>query len=374
MKFLTDRTKRDVRAGLFFVLGMLLFFYIQNISIYAQNDYNKNTFTGFHRLEENDVQVIVLGPSHAFYAICPQRMYEREGITVYDLACPQQNVVSSYYLLLEALKTQSPQVVILEASSIFAKEKPVAYRRVLDMMPLSANKLRLAYQYARVVKEESTQEALQEDKIPEMKNFTEAYLSVIVPMYYYHNRWKEFSESDFQKVTGNEHYFAKGYWESVFYRGFAYSKEQMNAEVSEIRNVDVQLYQPEIPQVNRYYLQELKKVCDAQGISLLITKIPVEASPISYDSAWTMDKSEQAAQLCSQYGIAYLDLLYDTDLALDNCYDYSDWGHTNYLGACKVSDYLGADLVSRYQLQPHQSAVYDRDLVSFHAVQYAAKL
>lgn len=366
--------KCAIRAGAFLGLGLLLFVYIQNISIFSQKDYNRNTIAGLKDLEENELQVIVLGPSHAFYAVCPQRMYEREGITVYDLACPQQNVVSSYYLLLEALKKQSPQVVVLEASSIFAKEKPLAYRRVLDMMPFGANKLRLAYQYACVVKTNDAKEEPQEDQTPEMSNFTEAYLSAVVPMYYYHNRWKKFSEKDFKKSAGQHKSFAKGYWESSFYRGFAYSKEQMNAEVAEIREVGEQLYEAEIPQINRFYLQELKKVCQAQGIRLLVTKIPVEASPIAYESAWTAEKAEKMTEICSQYGIDYLDLLYDTSLDLDHAYDYSDWGHTNFLGACKVSDYLGNYLVQQYQLQPRQSDVYERYLPAFHAVQYAAEL
>ena len=68
----------------------------------------------FHNLPENSMDVIVLGSSHAQYSFSPTFFYEDTGLYAYVLGSACQPLEVSYQMLREALKTQSPKLVILE--------------------------------------------------------------------------------------------------------------------------------------------------------------------------------------------------------------------------------------------------------------------
>lgn len=68
----------------------------------------------FHNLPEYSMDVIVLGSSHAQYSFSPTFFYEDTGLYAYTLGSACQPLEVSYQMLREALKTQSPKLVILE--------------------------------------------------------------------------------------------------------------------------------------------------------------------------------------------------------------------------------------------------------------------
>lgn len=68
----------------------------------------------FHSLEEDTIDVLVLGSSHAQYSFMPYFFYEDTGLNSYVLGSQFQPLKVSYQMLNEALKTQSPEVLVLE--------------------------------------------------------------------------------------------------------------------------------------------------------------------------------------------------------------------------------------------------------------------
>ena len=68
-----------------------------------------------YRLEDNSIDVLALGSSHSFVDINPSVLYREYGIAGFDLGGSRQPFWNSYYYLKEALKTQKPEVIILEA-------------------------------------------------------------------------------------------------------------------------------------------------------------------------------------------------------------------------------------------------------------------
>lgn len=68
----------------------------------------------FHNLPKDSMDVIVLGSSHAQYSFSPTFFYEDSGLYSYVLGSACQPLEVSYQMLKEALKTQSPKLVILE--------------------------------------------------------------------------------------------------------------------------------------------------------------------------------------------------------------------------------------------------------------------
>lgn len=84
--------------------------YLNSLFRTKEADYND----GFHNMPENSVDVIVLGSSHAQYSFVPSFFYEDTGLYSYSLGTPVQPVSVSYEMLKEALKTQKPELVIME--------------------------------------------------------------------------------------------------------------------------------------------------------------------------------------------------------------------------------------------------------------------
>ena len=73
---------------------------------------------GFYEEEKNSIDVIFIGSSNCFCTVNPLILYEKYGITAYDFASSSQPMNISLLYLKEALKTQNPKVVALEANML----------------------------------------------------------------------------------------------------------------------------------------------------------------------------------------------------------------------------------------------------------------
>jgi hypothetical protein len=72
----------------------------------------------FYHLPRNSVDVIFLGNSHNFTAFQPKIIDSIIPIKSYVLGIDAENVIISYYELKEVLKTQHPEVVVLETYAL----------------------------------------------------------------------------------------------------------------------------------------------------------------------------------------------------------------------------------------------------------------
>lgn len=69
--------------------------------------------TRFYQLDNETVDVLILGSSHAFEDVNTGVLWEQHGMASYVLAGSVQLMWNTYYYLKEALKTQTPQLIIL---------------------------------------------------------------------------------------------------------------------------------------------------------------------------------------------------------------------------------------------------------------------
>lgn len=70
--------------------------------------------TKFYELDDNTVDVLFLGSSHAYEDFNTGTLWDEFGIASYILAGSVQPMWNTYYYLKEALKTQTPELIILE--------------------------------------------------------------------------------------------------------------------------------------------------------------------------------------------------------------------------------------------------------------------
>ncbi|MDO4285781.1 MAG: SGNH/GDSL hydrolase family protein, partial [Eubacteriales bacterium] len=82
----------------------------------------KDRFVGFYAEPKNTIDAILIGSSPVFpYYVTPQ-MYGEEGIVAYPLSTNLQRPVAQLYLTKEALKYQSPQLIVYEVRMYTGRE------------------------------------------------------------------------------------------------------------------------------------------------------------------------------------------------------------------------------------------------------------
>ena len=364
----------------FVIIGIFIFAILQKIFIPKRFPYDKSNDTGKLRYfigeEENSVDLLVLGTSHSSRGILPMEMYELYGIKSYNLSTSVQPIEVTYYILQEAIKTQNPNVVIWDVSSLYINYADTPHwKMAMDEMKIGKNKERFIEEY--------------------LKSFYdtgETMADLLFPLLGYHTRWKELVEQDFKLIKNNKRYFSKGgQINSTVMGGIpvddmnAIAEGLMQNTVKEVREYNNQvfnewyeeniLYSINIVDSNREWVIKIKELCDANNIQFLAIKVPNAYMPQWYASAWTEEKYKKTKIFCDEIGITYYDMLYDIDLNIDFEKDSYDSGmHLNLYGAQKVSGHLGKYLKEHYQLSEERNKQWDKDLVSYQKVRELALL
>ena len=100
------------------VLSTLLYFigsYFEEISKKNEGVTNyKRAWDEFYTLQPNTLDLFFIGSSHSYCTFDPEIMDETVGTNSFNLGSPLQYPDSSYYVLKEALKYHSPEVVVFE--------------------------------------------------------------------------------------------------------------------------------------------------------------------------------------------------------------------------------------------------------------------
>ena len=109
-----------------------------------------------------------LGSSYAYCDVNPAVIYDETGLTGYVLAGPEQTLSQTYWYLRQALETQRPSAVVLEASALhFAKYQNYTQVNV-GYLPAGLNKLGAVFTASE----------------PELRT------GLLFDLYFYHSRWK----------------------------------------------------------------------------------------------------------------------------------------------------------------------------------------
>lgn len=289
-----------------------------------------STYQGFYKMEENTIDVIFLGSSHAACAFNPQELYNTYGITSYNLGCEQQNLLVSYYWLREALRSQNPKVVMLECYMLFEymADEPLnteeaCTRKAIDYMKWSE------------VKQQAVEDICLYDEGQQV-------LSYYLPNVRFHTRWTDLDEDDFAPDEMEQYYELKGY--NLLYGN---NVKTNNCPLTEGASWNGEIF----ISLMEEYLQKISDLCEEQGIELILVKTPT--------SKQTIEKYNTVKTYAGTHGLDYY------DFNLENLYeetgfvyaqDMADEEHTNVQGAIKITDYIGNLLGTKYQIAGHVDA------------------
>ena len=285
-----------------------------------------SAYKGFYQMQENSIDVLYFGSSHTASGICPQVVYNNYGIRSYNLGCEQQNILVSYYWLKEALKYQTPKVVVLDTYMLFEYNHVEALntaesctRMAMDAMKWSDNK----HEAIRAICENDD---------------NQTYNSYLFKNIRFHTRWTSLSEQDFTFNSMEEHYELKGYTALVDRGKNVYMDYQPYSDFDRESKAEMKPLMQE-------YLNKIYQLCKDENIQLLLVKTP--------STEWNTYKHNTVQDYADENGILFLD--FNTSEVYNQCgfvysEDMHDNGHANIWGAEKMSLYLASIIYEKYEV------------------------
>lgn len=274
---------------------------------------------GFYNETKNSIDVLFLGSSNVFRDINPTVIYNESGITSYVLGSASQRMWISKYYLKEALKYQTPKVVVLDLYTIF----------IGDLNGESENRKALDYHKFSFEKLSAIKDSIYYDG--ETK---ENYISYLFPVLRYHSRWQELSSEDFRYFFTDKHYYLKGY-------------DIVNS-IEQQENYDfftTETHEPEVSERVLSCLDEMVDICTQNNIEIKFVKFP--------NVHWTQGMSKVCQDLANSYNVEFIE--YNENLntiGLDFSTDFMDFVHLNYSGAEKLSKFVANQMVEQWNMKP----------------------
>lgn len=268
-----------------------------------------NKVGGFYNEEEDQFQVMFFGPSHAYAAFSPLELWEETGIKSYVFATQQQPLWATYTYIEEALKTQSPSLIVVECRMAFGDkdyymegdDKGVTFS-YMDDIPLSWNKAELAWLSA-----------------PDL----EGRLSALFNFMMYHDRWSKLSRSD---LTFRRNRLRDPY------KGFVMLPPQQDPQPRPASETVVRT--APLLEKNQYWLEKIIRLCREEGIELWLVKSP---SNLEVEEKPLLNTVEELAR---QNNVPFHDFNGDYgDIGLDESMFY-DAHHLDAVGADRFSRYF----------------------------------
>ena len=306
------KIQRLIKAVAFMLIFVILF---SGATYILRNKNEANIVLPFYDEPKNTLDVLFIGSSHLMCSVYPMELYDRYGIASYVFASAAQLLPQSYYQLKEALRFQSPEMVVLDVSSVIYDTKistteyahvqidnmsfsPVKYEAILDLFD-SGSRLEYVFNIAR-----------------------------------FHSRWKELGLYDFKPITSCT-------------KGAYVSTDCTPCLPNRIISADDKY---ELFPTAEKYLRKILDLCRQENIEVLLFNAP---SVEEHDS---LPRCNAVNDIAEEYGLNYIDLNFNPDIiGFDPSSDYRDPWHCNAKGAMKVTTYLGDFIVSNYQIPDRRS-------------------
>lgn len=269
---------------------------------------------------KDSLDYLYLGSSYAYCDVDPAAVYRQSALTGYVLAGPEQTLSQTYWYLRQALDTQSPSLVLLEASALHFDRYQKYTQINVGYMPPGANKLGAIFQASE----------------PQLR------LGLLFDLYFYHSRWSEVTPQEIlQALKGQGTDSLKGFTPVVGVsdqiEGGPYTRPVQSQEVYEQNLED---------------LGKIVQLCRERGVALAVVFHPTYSS-LSQE-AYAQIQSDLAALDPS---VPFLNWSGDTlSMGLIPTQHYYDPGHLNQEGAQIFSAWLGDFLTGEMGLRPRDQS------------------
>ena len=310
--------KINIRLWAALALGLAALVLVQALVVPKYTGVSRDgSLTGEYYGFAGGNDVLFVGDCEVYENFSPITLWEEYGIPSAIRGSPQQMIWQSYYLLEDALRYETPRVVVFNVLSMKydtpqstgSSTRREAYNRMtLDGMRWSKSKL------------DAISASMTEDE-----QARDAIWSYLFPLLRYHERWSSLQKEDVQYLFGKAPVSHNGYL--------------MQTGVKPVtgEHVEPPLADYTLGENSWYYLNKMERLCREKGIQLILVKAPT-LSPV-----WWSQWDKQVADYAAEKGLLYLNFLeYQEEIGIDWQQDTYDTGlHLNVYGAEKLSHYFG---------------------------------
>lgn len=313
--------KTIIRMGCFIIILGIVLLYVNHIFKFKYGD-GIYDVTKFYELDDNTVDVLIVGSSHAYENINTGVLWNEYGMASYILGGSVQPMWNSYYYLKEALKTQTPELIVLEGHCVTRNEEFNNDSRIIK------NTYGLKW----------SRDKLDAIKISSPK---ERWIEFVLGYTQYHTRYTELSKADFYRNQGNPLY--------EDWKGFGCNMTTVPLQSIDVAGVENRspLYEKE----EDYYRKTIE-LAQANDIPIVVV-----ISPYAGISEDALSLYNTASDIASDYGVEFIECnsLF-SEIGINYSTDAADIHHLNYKGSQKFSKYIGAILKENYVISDRRGA------------------
>ena len=262
--------------------------------------------------DEQGFDVLFFGTSRVLDAITPMELWRDFGVTSYNMGNNSEPLGLTKWVLDIASDVHLPKVAVIDVFYIdHAVYEPwtFSFRHMFyDAVPLSRKKI------------EAVRDTQGEDGM----------LEFLMPFSLYHGRWEEILSGKTEQM--------------VICEPFTMGSEMRTGEAPRDNYAFTdEVYAGELP--GHQAMREIAALCREKGIEPVFVALPGHASEEE------QRYMNSAARVCEEMGVPFVNMM-KPDGVIDYQKDCYDWqGHLNYIGAGKVTAYLGAWLTENYALE-----------------------
>lgn len=263
----------------------------------------------YPHVKETPHDVLFIGDCEVYESFVPAVMWEEYGISSYVRGGSQHLAWHSYYMLEDALRYETPEIVVYNVLALkYGEPQQETYNRMaLDGMEWSKTKV---------------------DAINASMMEGESFASYVWPLLRFHDRWSELTADDFKYAFS----------EKPLVSDSGYLMQTAIHPMEEAQNVTEPAEYP-LPDASMVYLDKMRELCDEKGITLILIKAPTNTEQFWWYDEWDAQITEYA----ETYGLAYYNMINKTGkIGIDWSHDTYDGGyHLNVYGAEKLSTWFG---------------------------------
>ena len=273
-----------------------------------------NKIGGFYNEPRGEFSVMFFSSSHIYASLSPLELWHDNGVKSYVFATQLQPMWATYTYIKEALKYQSPQLIVVECNMMGGDQEYYddgVNFSFMDDLRFSMDKVALA--------RESAPEG---ERAPLVWNFMK-----------YHGRWSELEDPDYDVKRQDLHDPLKGHVLLPDYQA-------VKPEVLEPKEGE----SGQLLEKNVMWLERIIDLCQARGVEIWLIKAP---SNTALEETQRL-RMEQVAALAAERGVVFDDFnacYEEMGLTLDDFYDQR---HLTGTVAVKFTDYFACLLEKRY--------------------------
>ena len=312
-----------IRCLVFAIIFALIFIPASDLFVKAGNRTYVYQREFFYGQQQNSIDIIYIGGSTILTGIQPAVIWNESNITGFNCAISGPLPFSLYYLLKEALETQSPAVVVLDAQILLNR------RDVDDSYAEPYLRIALHTIADKRVRREAVNELAQISK----KSAFYIHLSFLFPYIRYCLNWNEMGPLGVVRLLqGETTRMKKSHMGAIVYTGYE-GENHFDASFMDKSDLNV-----EYTDFSYEYYKRMFELCKNKNINLVMLSMP--------HPGWSYEKHNTVQEICDENDILFFDLnLFLSEMEIDPSKDFFNKSHLNITGANKVSVFL-SDILS----------------------------